>query len=110
MMSNKKMGKLGKMKMPGDSKLDLSDLDMGQSADDQDSSDDSGSDSDEGSLEAEGDVEGKMEPSSNPALEKVSDDELMAEIKKRGLVSDLEGHDQQEPQPSQHLDDEDMPS
>jgi hypothetical protein len=41
-------------------------------------------------------MEGEGEEESNPALENLSDDELMAEIKKRGLMSQLEESDSED--------------
>lgn len=81
-----KLSKLSKIRMPEDKKPEMAEFDM-------DSSDEAGADSNEPALEAEGEVSEDMEPMdldhSNPDLEKFEDDELMAEIKKRGLMSQL---------------------
>lgn len=113
--------KLGKLKMPTKRKgMDLSDL-MPNAGDEKDEdpdtdgmspgadadaggSDDSESDSDEGPEGSDSGDE-SSEHSDPAALEHVSDDELMAEIKKRGLMKQLEkGGDAGSDMGSEHSD------
>lgn len=70
--------KLSKLKMPMREEVDTSELDMAMDGEET---------VDEGDM-AEGDMEGK--PSKESPLAGASDDELLAEMKKRGLMGGLE--------------------
>jgi hypothetical protein len=79
MMKDKKLGKL---KMPEKKDMEMAELDT-ESSDELPPED--------ADLAAEGDmVAEEMGPESNPQLEMISDDELLAELKKRGLSSQLD--------------------
>ena len=74
-----KLSKLKKMKMPKDQEMDMSELDMSEGE----------SPSDESAESPEMEMaEDEMEMAPSP-LDSISDDELMAEIEKRGLMSQL---------------------
>lgn len=76
-MKNEKLSKLSALKMPGKRKeLDMSELDMEEPSLDEE-------------LPGEGDP-GEQEAASPAALDDVSDDELLAELKKRGLSAQLD--------------------
>lgn len=83
------IGKLKKMKMPEKKGEDMAGMeDMGM---------EEGSPEEEASESPdEAHMEGDDKMPENPELAKLSDDELLAEIKKRGLMADLHGADQQE--------------
>lgn len=85
-----KSSKLKKLSMPEDSKKpDLAELELDEQV----------SEASEAEPEMAADELESMElEESNPALEQLSDDELLAEIKKRGLMSDLEAPSEEQPE------------
>lgn len=87
-MKKKMMSKLGKMKMPEkQDELSLDENDLGDQSDSENSSQDMGAGSDEA------DQTNPDNSENSTQLEGISDDELMAEIKKRGLMSQLDNQD-----------------
>lgn len=78
--------KLKKLKMPAKQEISTAELDMGEEMP-------AGSEmADELAGESEGEVGGEPEEApSMDMLADVSDDDLMAEVKKRGLMGQLEG-------------------
>lgn len=83
--------KLGKMKMPDDKKPPMHELDMEQAGDDHDSElpDMANGDQDDESSESPDD-EKKEDAGSADSLKDASDDDLLAEVKKRGLMGELD--------------------
>ena len=83
MKMSDKSGKLGKLKMPKREEINLDELDMG--------SEESPEYEASESPEEEGAESEEMEASEHPGeLKAVSDEDLLAEVKKRGLMSQLE--------------------
>lgn len=83
-----KISKLSKMKMPADShKFDMSDMqdDSAPSDDDSEGSPDEEASESPAEEKAEGDDQGEM----HHDLSECSDEDLLAEIKKRGLMDQL---------------------
>lgn len=81
MKMSDKSGKLGKLKMPKREEINLDELDGGESPEYEASE----------SPEEEGGESEEMEASEHPGeLKAVSDEDLLAEVKKRGLMSQLE--------------------
>ena len=72
-----KSGKLGKLKMPSKDAIDTSELEM-----------DMGPESADGS-EADMGMDMESEPKSGDMLTDIADEDLIAEIKKRGLTAQL---------------------
>ena len=73
-----KSGKLGKLKMPSKDAIDTSELEM-----------DMGPSSEAGAEEADMGMDMESEPKSGDMLTDVADEDLIAEIKKRGLTAQL---------------------
>lgn len=103
--NSKKESKLSKLKMPVSGDLDGMELDAGEPSSEDDGSghDDYGDyadhdESDAGDQNSEG-ADGKDGEADmgNSDLEKASDDDLMSEIRKRGLMSKLEESPHDEP-------------
>lgn len=80
--------KLGKLKMPKREEINVDELDLGP-------------ESAEEEMEV-GEEEEEAEEEES-ALAQVSDEELLAEVKKRGLMSQLEGETGEEPAEEQYV-------
>lgn len=81
MKMSEKSSKLGKLKMPKREEINLDELDMGESPEYEAAE----------SPEEEGAESKEEESAEHPGeLKSVSDEDLLAEVKKRGLMSQLE--------------------
>lgn len=92
MMTKSKLSKLSKMSMPEDKKANLGDLSAGG---DDESGEDPAEEASESPDEeaAEGEAgEADESPADSKMLEKVSDEDLIAELKKRGIMKELDEH------------------
>jgi hypothetical protein len=87
----KSKGKLGKMRMPErreEPEMDLSELEAP---------------AEEPEMEMAGEEMASEEPMGMPQLESASDEELLAEVRKRGLTKELEKEEAGEMQPEEDL-------
>lgn len=78
-----KSGKLGKLKMPSKDAIDVSELDMDMGPSPEDGA--------EVAEEADMGMDMESEPKSGDLLTDIADEDLIAEIKKRGLSAQLAG-------------------
>ena len=76
-----KSGKLGKLKMPSKDAIDVSELDMDMGPSPEDGA--------EVAEEADMGMDMEAEPKSGDLLTDIADEDLIAEIKKRGLTAQL---------------------
>lgn len=87
--------KLGKLKMPKREEVNLDELDLGPESAEEEAAE---------SPEEEAAESPEEESAEHPGeLAKVSDEDLLAEVKKRGLMSQLEGEVGEEPSEEQYV-------
>jgi len=90
-----KTGKLGKLKMPPKDAIDMGELEM-------DMGDESSEEAPEGEDMAMG-MEEEPAPKDGDLLTKVADEDLLAEVKKRGLTAQLGEEEESESESDEYV-------